>query len=162
MRWRLKSPASRLFIQPFTQAQMKKTLKLCVTGLCMRGIHRWLVNSPHKGPVRRKMFPFDDAIMLPVLCEGNQLVNGGFLSQFAINAGFRCFFWCKREQAVEQGVGIVVILHVMTPQHSSRWLSARLQQLQCVSNGVTAVLHYNMNVWIWAEWHQFFHSSGLN
>ena len=25
-----------------------------------RGIHRWPVNSPHKGPVTRKMFPFDD------------------------------------------------------------------------------------------------------
>ena len=29
----------------------------------VRGIHRWPVNSPHKGPVIRKMFPFDDAIM---------------------------------------------------------------------------------------------------
>ena len=27
------------------------------------GIHRWPVNSPHKGPVKRKMFPFDDVIM---------------------------------------------------------------------------------------------------
>ena len=27
------------------------------------GIHRWPVNSPHKGPVTRKMFPFDDIIM---------------------------------------------------------------------------------------------------
>ena len=27
------------------------------------GIHRWLVNSPHKGPVTRNMFPFDDVIM---------------------------------------------------------------------------------------------------
>ena len=29
----------------------------------VRGIHRWAVNSPHKGPVTRKMFPFDDVIM---------------------------------------------------------------------------------------------------
>ena len=29
----------------------------------VRGIHRWPVNSPHKGPVRRKMFPFNGAIM---------------------------------------------------------------------------------------------------
>ena len=28
----------------------------------MRGLHRWLVNSPHKWPVTRKMFPFDDVI----------------------------------------------------------------------------------------------------
>ena len=27
------------------------------------GIHRRPVNSPHKGPVNRKMFPFDDVIM---------------------------------------------------------------------------------------------------
>ena len=30
----------------------------------MRGIHRRPVNSPHKWPVTRKMFPFDDVIML--------------------------------------------------------------------------------------------------
>ena len=29
----------------------------------VRGIHRWPVNSPHKGPVTRKMFPFDDVVM---------------------------------------------------------------------------------------------------
>ena len=29
----------------------------------VRGIHRWPVNSPHKGPVTRKMSPFHDVIM---------------------------------------------------------------------------------------------------
>ena len=29
----------------------------------VQGIHRWPVNSPHKKPVTRKMFPFDDVIM---------------------------------------------------------------------------------------------------
>ena len=29
----------------------------------VRGIHRWPVNSPHKWPVTRKMFPFDDVII---------------------------------------------------------------------------------------------------
>ena len=29
----------------------------------VRGIHRRQMNSPHKGPVTRKMFPFDDVIM---------------------------------------------------------------------------------------------------
>ena len=32
----------------------------------VRGIHRWPVNSPHKGPVTRKMFPFDDVIMVAI------------------------------------------------------------------------------------------------
>ena len=30
----------------------------------VRGTHRWPVNSPHKGPVTRKMFPFGDVVML--------------------------------------------------------------------------------------------------
>ena len=30
----------------------------------VRGIHRRPVNSPHKGPVARKMFQFDDVIMM--------------------------------------------------------------------------------------------------
>ena len=30
----------------------------------VQGIHRGPVNSPHKWPVTRKMFPFDDVIML--------------------------------------------------------------------------------------------------
>ena len=29
----------------------------------MWGIYQWPLNSPHKGPVTRKMFPFDDLIM---------------------------------------------------------------------------------------------------
>ena len=29
----------------------------------VRGIHRWPVNSQHKWPVTRNMFPFDDVIM---------------------------------------------------------------------------------------------------
>ena len=33
----------------------------------VRGIHRWPVNCPHKGPVTRKMFPFNDVIMLALL-----------------------------------------------------------------------------------------------
>ena len=41
----------------------KKTSKLRVTGLCA-GNSPGPVNAPHKGPVTRKMFPFDDVIML--------------------------------------------------------------------------------------------------
>ena len=40
----------------------KKTSKLRVTGLCV-GNSPGPVNSPHKGPVTRKMSPFDDVIM---------------------------------------------------------------------------------------------------
>ena len=33
----------------------------------VRGIHRGPVNSPHKWPVTRKMFPFDDVIMSTIM-----------------------------------------------------------------------------------------------
>ena len=43
------------------------------------GIHRRPVNSPHKGPVTRKMFPFDDVIMflriLPLFLRISPLVS---------------------------------------------------------------------------------------
>ena len=35
----------------------------------VRGIHRWPVNSPHKWPVTRKMFPFDDVTMEIFICS---------------------------------------------------------------------------------------------
>ena len=53
---RLKSPAIRLFAQPFVQA--RKTSKFSVTGLFDGN----LPVTVHKMPVTRKMFPFDDVI----------------------------------------------------------------------------------------------------
>ena len=44
-------------------SRSKKTSKLRVTGLCA-GKLPGPVNSPHKGPVTLKMFPFDDVIMV--------------------------------------------------------------------------------------------------
>ena len=43
--------------------RLQKTSKLRVTGLCARN-SPVNVNSPHKGPVTRKMFQFYDGIML--------------------------------------------------------------------------------------------------
>ena len=60
-RWRLKSPASRLFIA-YSGADQRKTSSASLA--FVRGIHRSPVNSPHKWPVTRKMFPFDDVIIV--------------------------------------------------------------------------------------------------
>ena len=59
-------PASSLFTQPFIRVQIKETLKSTASLAAVRGIHRGPVNSPHKWPVTRKMFPFDDVVM----CKG--------------------------------------------------------------------------------------------
>ena len=60
-------PHECLFNRLF-RPRSKKTSKLRVTGLCV-GNSPGPVNSPHKGPVTRKMFPFDDVIMEPLNCE---------------------------------------------------------------------------------------------
>ena len=51
----------------------------------VRGIHRWPVNLPHKGPLTRKMFPFDDAI---IFHKKDWLVmrNENYLSSFLIKS----------------------------------------------------------------------------
>ena len=41
------------------QRKHQSTVSLAI----VRAIHRWPVNSPHKLPVTRKMFPFDDVTM---------------------------------------------------------------------------------------------------
>ena len=38
------------------------------------GIHRWPMNSPHKGPVTRKKFPFDDVIIINSKCSSPDFV----------------------------------------------------------------------------------------
>ena len=50
----------------------KKTSKRRVTGLCA-GNSPVPVNSPHKGPVTRKMVPFDDVIMMVNIVSNNGL-----------------------------------------------------------------------------------------
>ena len=60
--WRLKSPASRLFTQPFILGADQRKHQSSASLAFVRGIHRWPVHSPHKGPVTRKMFPFDDVM----------------------------------------------------------------------------------------------------
>ena len=43
----------------------------------VRGIHRWPVKSPHKGPVTQKIFPFDDVTMKVFILAGWWCFDGG-------------------------------------------------------------------------------------
>ena len=60
--WHLISPASRLLTQPFFRCRSKKTSNSASLAF-LAAIHRIPVNSLHKGPITRKMFPLDDVIM---------------------------------------------------------------------------------------------------
>ena len=61
----------------------KKTSKLRGTGLCV-GNSPGPVNSPHKGPVTRKMFPFDDVIMMRtwVPATGSKVRDNNYTQQY--------------------------------------------------------------------------------
>ena len=56
------SQITSLTIVYSTGYSMRKSKKSSASLVCVRGINRWLVNSPHKGPVERKMSLFDDVI----------------------------------------------------------------------------------------------------
>ena len=57
------------------------------------GIHRWPVESPHKGPVTRKMFPFDDVIVFFFIW--NLPASAGFPSQRTGRVTFWCSMYCQ-------------------------------------------------------------------
>ena len=55
--------AYKLLVQQFAQA-IKGNIKAPDHWPFVKGIHQWLVESPHKGPLMRKVFPFHDFLML--------------------------------------------------------------------------------------------------
>ena len=83
----------------------KKTSKLRVTGLCA-GNSPGPVNSPHKGPVTRKMLPFDDVIMI---LGGSPGPSRTKLSRIAIGIELSL-----RTQTIS-------LWHDLTKQRSSLW-----------------------------------------
>ena len=74
--WRPKLSASRLFTQPFFSGADQRKCDSSASLAFVRGIHRWPVNSQHKGPVTRKMFPFDDVILYNACDHLSMLVKG--------------------------------------------------------------------------------------
>ena len=65
----------------------------CLTSLAfLRGIHRSPVNSLHKVPVTRKMFPFDEVIMLSLNIDQGHVPERSdcTMSQNLKNARFKC------------------------------------------------------------------------
>ena len=60
----------------------------------VRGIHRWPVNSPHKGPVTRNIFLFDDVIMHSSVQYGAQFMgqNPTYNAQYTALAIITCHY----------------------------------------------------------------------
>ena len=87
--------------------RLMKTSKLRVTGLCE---DRWPVNSPHKGPVTRKMFPFDDVII------GTEYSNIKYLSDKLYATDFPSMYDTKHRFANISNVKSVLPWYVYMRQ----------------------------------------------
>ena len=96
-----KSPTSPLFTQPFVEARVKGSIK---------PPRHWPLcgNSPHKGPVTWKMFPFDDVIIFQHHtdvagewmfrhCGDGFLMNGNVARTTLIVSGYwwKCVAQCQ-------------------------------------------------------------------
>ena len=65
----------------------------------VRGIHRWPVDSPHKGPATQKIFPYDDVIVnvLYLVYFHSELVL--FMTVIYI---FRCFLLTSKRKSLDK------------------------------------------------------------
>ena len=98
----------------------------------MRGFHRWPVNSPHKRPETRKMFPFDDVIMFNTL-RPNDLMIPLNINQTRCRPLMRCLFYDQKH-----------------PRCGYHWFSSHLTETRwpTFSRRHLQLHSLNENVWI--------------
>ena len=91
----LNLPASALFLLNCLSSADQRKHQSSASLAFVRGIHRWPVNSTHKGLVTRKMFPFDDIIMyVHLLCR--HCFGKGMCAEHCVN-----HWWLLQEHLLE-------------------------------------------------------------
>ena len=100
----------------------------------VRGFHRWPMTSPHKGPVTRKMFPFDGAIMTHLLSDlfvvPAQIVN------WYVNTHFR---WTT---SLHLRIWMIDATHIDMLMHRSwKWSASDITDLWIFNTGPGNRLH---------------------
>ena len=106
----------------------------------VRGIHRWPVNSPHKGPVTRKMIPYDDVIMFTnsiylYVIVINLLAPGRF------DSNFKSIFLKLVIQNFSLSHCCEIALRWMTPKFTDDFLPFVQVQVQIMAWYLTASSH---------------------
>ena len=101
----------------------------------LRGIHRWPVNSPHKWPVTRKMFSFDDVIMIIVI---NFIITTLLVMGSLYESDLLSFYW-KRIHLCCECVIVNIHIYLGGPLSSFIW-----QNRQWFYGG-----NWNFNLKIW-------------
>ena len=108
------------------------------------GIHRGPVNSPHKWPVTRKMFPFDDVIMRYQLTHYLMYSNYLYMREIAQNAAL--FMMMSSNGNIFR---VTVYLCGEFTGHKGQWRGALMFPLTCawingwVNNREAGVLRYH-------------------
>ena len=97
----------------------------------VRGIHRWPVNSSHKWPVARKMFPLYDVIM-------EWLVRK--CAQYYTQIQWRLSFACV--------ISMSNIFYVSPKQHSMSWLDISLKRLQVTFHKQAPTVMSHLTQWL--------------
>ena len=124
--------------------QRKHQSSLSLT--CVRGIHRWPMNSPHKGPVTRKMFPFDDVIMFFGWLYTGSMWHCLF-GQYAIFIVAISFFSYRATVSIR--IPHTPRPHTPTPPHSTR-------SAWSINSGSIELLHKSHNASVpYLTMHQF-------
>ena len=72
------------------------------------GLHQWPVDSPHKGPITRKMFPCDDVIM----DKGNDGIT--FANVIMYLSHVSCYWWWKMLCLVQSFPAVIVLFLART------------------------------------------------
>ena len=107
----------------------------------VQGIHRGPVNSPHKWPVTRKMFPFDDVIMHIsyalygllsmyscgfIVCSGlyNIFTNIYQLAPLTLGQSLYCL---AAIEATLKNMGVINRYQITTKHYSERFMSILLR-----------------------------------
>ena len=87
----------------------------------VRGIHQGPVNSPHKWPVTRKIFPFDDVIMLPAIYRYICFLSSFRHTVQTLNCFFHAHGWCLDSENINTFAYHVVLRVILTPMNISMY-----------------------------------------
>ena len=108
----------------------------------VRGIHRWRVDSPHKGSVTWKMFPFDDVIM----CKINHFHVTRELGDYFVCWSYIFYWWIlwvgdpKEKNELDKYIEI--------KHYSSQFTIAAWWSSWTFKNNTQVACHCNKLVWL--------------
>ena len=119
----------------------------------VRGIHRWPVNSPHKGPVTRKKFRFDDAIItirnlctiLGMCCFSWEIPHTAHIRRW-VNLVPGRINNCRMEEillwrTVRATCAVYILYYTMIPEYFQIKFSVRLKTIFWITECVIILLN---------------------